>query len=101
MLSVLHALASAAEVRGKDAMGIVYFANDRLCIYKRPQPAHNICRGNGVGIAQLSNLRVHIVFLIHIIQQWKPESAEQSCIFGGQYYTTFFPYVQSPFVNYR
>ena len=39
---LLHALASAAEVRGKDAAGIAYFANDRLHIYKRPQPAHTM-----------------------------------------------------------
>lgn len=39
---LLYALASAAEVRGKDATGITYFANDRLHIYKRPQPAHTM-----------------------------------------------------------
>ena len=39
---LVYALASAAEVRGKDATGIAYFANDRLHIYKRPQPAHTM-----------------------------------------------------------
>ena len=39
---LVYALASAAEVRGKDATGIAYFANERLHIYKRPQPAHTM-----------------------------------------------------------
>ena len=39
---LVYALASAAEVRGKDAAGIAYFANERLHIYKRPQPAHTM-----------------------------------------------------------
>ena len=37
---LVTALSIAAEVRGKDATGIAYFANDRLHIYKRPHPAH-------------------------------------------------------------
>ena len=39
---LVYALASASEDRGKDATGIAYLANDRLHIYKRPQPAHTM-----------------------------------------------------------
>lgn len=37
---LLTALANAAEVRGTDAAGIAYNSGGRLCIYKRPWPAH-------------------------------------------------------------
>ena len=38
--SILSALATASESRGRDATGIAYNANGRLNIYKRPIPAH-------------------------------------------------------------
>ncbi len=37
---LLTALANAAEVRGTDAAGAAYNHGGRLCIYKRPWPAH-------------------------------------------------------------
>lgn len=37
---IISALAAAAEVRGTDATGIAYNSRGRLCIYKRPWPAH-------------------------------------------------------------
>ena len=39
---ILQALGCAAEDRGTDASGIAYNANNRLCIYKRPKPAHKM-----------------------------------------------------------
>lgn len=35
-------LSKACEVRGTDATGISYNYNDRLCIFKRPLPAHRL-----------------------------------------------------------
>ena len=35
-------LSKACEVRGTDATGIAYNYNDRLCIFKRPLPAHRM-----------------------------------------------------------
>ena len=35
-------LSKACEVRGTDATGISYNYNDRLCIFKRPLPAHRM-----------------------------------------------------------
>ena len=35
-------LSKACEVRGADATGIAYNYNDRLCIFKRPLPAHRM-----------------------------------------------------------
>ena len=35
-------LSKACEVRGTDATGIAYNYNDRLCIFKRPLPAHKM-----------------------------------------------------------
>lgn len=35
-------LSKACEVRGTDATGIAYNYNDKLCIYKRPFPAHKM-----------------------------------------------------------
>lgn len=37
---IISALAAAAEARGTDATGITYNSRGRLCIYKRPWPAH-------------------------------------------------------------
>ena len=37
---IISALAAAAEARGTDATGIAYNSRGRLCIYKRPWPAH-------------------------------------------------------------
>lgn len=37
---IISVLASAAEARGTDATGIAYNSKGRLCIYKRPWPAH-------------------------------------------------------------
>lgn len=37
---IISALAAAAEVRGTDATGIAYNSKGRLCIFKRPWPAH-------------------------------------------------------------
>lgn len=47
MLSILSV---ACEVRGTDATGIAYNHSDRLCIYKRPIPAHKMhfCIPSGV-----------------------------------------------------
>ena len=39
---LVYALASAAEVRGKDATGIAYHSGVNLHVYKRPQPAHTM-----------------------------------------------------------
>ena len=36
---IISTLATACEVRGKDATGIAYNNNGKLCIYKRPLPA--------------------------------------------------------------
>ena len=38
----LHILANECEVRGTDATGIAYNDGQRLCIYKRPLPAHKM-----------------------------------------------------------
>jgi len=35
-------LSKACEIRGTDATGIAYNYNDRLCIFKRPLPAHRM-----------------------------------------------------------
>ena len=35
-------LSKACEVRGNDATGIAYNYNDKLCIFKRPLPAHRM-----------------------------------------------------------
>jgi predicted glutamine amidotransferase len=35
-------LSKACEVRGTDATGIAYNYNDKLCIFKRPLPAHRM-----------------------------------------------------------
>ncbi|MBR6509449.1 MAG: hypothetical protein IKT38_02450 [Clostridia bacterium] len=35
-------LSKACEARGTDATGIAYNFNDKLCIYKRPLPAHKL-----------------------------------------------------------
>lgn len=37
---LLSILGTACEARGTDATGIAYNAGDKLCIYKRPRPAH-------------------------------------------------------------
>lgn len=37
---ILSALATAAEERGTDATGIAYNDRGKLCVYKRPWPAH-------------------------------------------------------------
>lgn len=37
---LLSILGTACEARGTDATGIAYSAGDKLCIYKRPCPAH-------------------------------------------------------------
>lgn len=37
---IISVLAAAAEARGTDATGIAYNSRGRLCIYKRPWPAH-------------------------------------------------------------
>mgnify|MGYP003301636645 CR=1 FL=1 len=37
---LLSILGTACEARGTDATGIAYNAEDKLCIYKRPRPAH-------------------------------------------------------------
>ena len=37
---VLSILSTQCEVRGTDATGIAYNSGGRLCIYKRPLPAH-------------------------------------------------------------
>lgn len=37
---MISALAAAAEARGTDATGIAYNTRGRLCVYKRPWPAH-------------------------------------------------------------
>ena len=36
---IISTLATACEVRGKDATGIAYNNNGKLCVYKRPLPA--------------------------------------------------------------
>ena len=35
-------LSKACEIRGTDATGVAYNYNDKLCIFKRPLPAHRI-----------------------------------------------------------
>ena len=37
---LLSILGTACEARGTDATGIAYNVGDKLCIYKRPRPAH-------------------------------------------------------------
>lgn len=39
---ILNTLARICEARGTDATGIAYHANGKLCIYKRPLPAHRM-----------------------------------------------------------
>lgn len=39
---MIATLSKACEVRGTDATGITYNYNDRLCIFKRPLPAHRL-----------------------------------------------------------
>ena len=39
---LVQALANSSEVRGHHAAGIAYNYNDRLCIFKRPKPAHKL-----------------------------------------------------------
>lgn len=39
---ILSVLSKACEVRGTDATGVAYNTEQRLCIYKRPLPAHRM-----------------------------------------------------------
>lgn len=39
---IIAVLSKACEVRGTDATGIAYNTADKLCIYKRPLPAHKM-----------------------------------------------------------
>jgi len=39
---VIHALATASEVRGTDATGIAYNSGGKLHVYKRPLPGHRL-----------------------------------------------------------
>lgn len=39
---LVQSLANSSEVRGHHAAGIAYNYNDRLCIFKRPKPAHKL-----------------------------------------------------------
>ena len=39
---MIAALSKACELRGTDATGIAYNYNDKLCIFKRPLPAHRM-----------------------------------------------------------
>lgn len=39
---IIAMLSKACEVRGTDATGIAYNTADKLCIYKRPLPAHKM-----------------------------------------------------------
>ena len=39
---IIAVLSKACELRGTDATGIAYNYNDRLCIFKRPLPAHRM-----------------------------------------------------------
>lgn len=41
-VKILNVLARACEERGTDATGIAYHDGQRLCIYKRPLPAHKM-----------------------------------------------------------
>ncbi len=41
-VKMLHVLANECEARGTDATGIAYHDGQRLCIYKRPLPAHKM-----------------------------------------------------------
>lgn len=39
---IVHALATASEMRGTDAAGIAYNSGGKLHIYKRPVPGHKL-----------------------------------------------------------
>lgn len=39
---IISTLAKECEVRGTDATGIAYNSGDKLCVYKRPFPAHKM-----------------------------------------------------------
>ena len=39
---ILNTLARICEARGTDATGIAYHSGGKLCIYKRPLPAHRV-----------------------------------------------------------
>ena len=39
---ILAVLSASCEARGTDATGIAYHSHGKLCIYKRPLPAHQM-----------------------------------------------------------